>query len=149
MGRRLKKGAIRDRRGVVLRIDPLLKLAASGDLTAVKRELRGRPALLNAMSAGHHRALLWEAANANRMDLVEYLVERGAGLDVPGRYRSETFVLLTPHCIARARGRREVAEFLLARGASMSTRRGRPPAGPRWRTFREETRESARRECGP
>lgn len=104
---------------IVLGIDPILKLAAKGDLPGVKKVLSETPALLNAMSDGHHRTLLWEAANANRMDVVQYLVEQGADVNIPGRYRSETLVLLTPYCIAIKRKRKQIAEYLLKNGTEI------------------------------
>jgi len=66
---------------IVLRIDQTLKLAAKGDLDAVKQVLADDPAMLNAMSDSHHRTLLWEAANANRMEVVEYLVAMGTDVN--------------------------------------------------------------------
>ncbi|MEM7125138.1 MAG: ankyrin repeat domain-containing protein [Chloroflexota bacterium] len=104
---------------IVFGIDSTLKLAAKGDLQAIQNVLAESPELLNAMSDGHHRTLLWEAANANRLALVEYLIEHGANPNIPGRYRSETFVLLTPYCIAKKRRRYKIAEFLLANGAEL------------------------------
>ena len=100
-------------------IDQVLKLAAKGNLAAVKKILADKPSMLNAMSDGHHRTLLWEAANANRGEVVKYLVEQGADVNIPGRYRSETLVLLTPYCIARKRKRTEIARYLLANGTEI------------------------------
>ncbi|MBT4503006.1 MAG: hypothetical protein HOC74_35055 [Gemmatimonadetes bacterium] len=100
-------------------IDSILKFAAKGDLPAVIKNLADKPSLLNAMSQGHHRTLLWEAANGNRMEVVRYLVEKGADVNIPGRYRSETFVLLKPYCIAERRKRKQVAEYLLENGTEI------------------------------
>jgi ankyrin repeat protein len=108
------KSKTRHKRTGVTGIDAVLKFAAKGDLPAVKRALAEKPTLLNAMSEGHHRTFLWEAANRNRMEVVKYLVRKGADVNIPGRYRSETFVLLTPYCIAEKRKRKKIAEFLLA-----------------------------------
>ena len=98
-------------------IDQTLKLAAKGDLPALKEALADDPGLLHAMSDGHRRTFVWEAANANRLETLEYLVEAGAPLDVPGRYRSHDLVLLTPYCIAVKRKRQKIAAYLLQHGA--------------------------------
>ena len=88
----------------------ILKLAVKGDVEAIAARLAAEPQLLNAASEGHNRTLLWEAANAGRLDLVRFLVEAGADVNVPGRYRHETFVLLKPYSVAvtkkRAQGMR-------------------------------------------
>lgn len=104
---------------VVAGIDSNLKLAAKGDLSAVKKILVEKSSMLNAMNEGHHRTLLWEAANGNRMEVVRYLVEKGADVNIPGRYRSETLVLLKPYCIARKKKRKQIAEYLLKNGTEI------------------------------
>jgi ankyrin repeat protein len=96
-----------------------LKLAARGDLGAVKALLDREPRSLNAASGGHNRTLLWEAANTGRHSVVRFLVEAGADVNGPGRYRHETFVLVTPYCIAAAKKHSEVAEYLLQRGTEI------------------------------
>lgn len=78
--------------------------------------LRRNPDLLNKPSDGHNRTLLWEAAHAGRVDMVRWLVSEGADVDIPGRYRSETFVLVKPYTVAVLRKRTEIAEFLLDSG---------------------------------
>jgi hypothetical protein len=104
------------KRTVMTGIDPVLKFAAKGNLAVVKKILAEQPAFLNAMSDGHHRTFLWEAAHSNRLEVVKYLVQKGADVNIPGRYRSETFVLLKPYCIAAKRQRKEIANFLLTNG---------------------------------
>ena len=76
----------------------------------------GRPSLLNAKSGGHNRTLVWSAARAGRGDIVRWLVERGADVNIPGRYRSESFVLIKPYAAALLHGRTDVAAFLGANG---------------------------------
>jgi ankyrin repeat protein len=96
-----------------------LKLAARGDLGAIKVLLGDEPQLLNAASGGHNRTLLWEAANAGRGDVVRFLIEAGADVNIPGRYRHETLVLVKPYCIAVAKKRGEIAEYLLQHGTEI------------------------------
>lgn len=104
-----------------LGIDQVLKLAAKGDLPALKAALDCDPGLLHAMSDGHKRTFVWEAANANRLETLQYLVEKGAPFDVPGRYRSHDLVLLTPYCVAVKKKRQKIADFLLRHGARIDT----------------------------
>ena len=94
-----------------------LKLAAKGDLKAVKRLVAHDPGVVRKTSAGHNRSLLWEAARGGHRELVEFLAERGADIDAPGRYRNETLVLVSPYVLARTRGHDELAGYFLAQGA--------------------------------
>ncbi len=73
-----------------------LKLAAKGDVEAVKRLVARDPGVVSKTSAGHNRSLLWEAARGGHRGLVEFLVRRGADVNAPGRYRNETLVLVSP-----------------------------------------------------
>jgi len=94
-----------------------LRIAARGDVDGLRDILDRAPGLLSASSAGHNRTLLWEAVRHGRRAAVEFLVERGADLNVPGRYRHETLVLITPYCVARRRRDDDLAGYLLARGS--------------------------------
>ena len=96
-----------------------LLLARKGDLAGVKRLLQKDPALLNAKSAGHNRTLLWEATRMNRTKLVEYLVEQGADVNIPGRHRHESLVLVKPYAVARTFRRDRLAEYLLQAGTEI------------------------------
>lgn len=71
--------------------------------------------MLNRPSEGHRRTLLWEAVNSNRIPLIKYLIEVGADVNIAGRYRSKTYVLLKPYCIAH-RDRREMLKSYLREG---------------------------------
>jgi hypothetical protein len=104
---------------IALGIDRVLKFAAKGDLAAVKDILTAQPAMLNTMSEGHHRTFVWEAANTNRLDVLKYLVEKGADVNIPGRYRSEMLVLLTPYCIAVKKKRTKIAAYLWDHGTQI------------------------------
>lgn len=100
-------------------MDRILGAASRGDLDAVRTWLEAHPESVNAFNAGHNRTLLWEATRRNRRDLVEHLIARGADVNIPGRYRHESFVLLTPYCVARAFRREELADYLLEKGARL------------------------------
>ncbi len=99
--------------------DRVLKMAAKGELLRLKKLLKECPGVLNRPSEGHHRTLLWEAVNSNRMELVKYLIKSGADVNIPGRYRSETYVLLKPYCIAHKKKNKKLETFLLANGHTM------------------------------
>lgn len=99
--------------------DRILKIAAKGDLEQIQNLLQENNSLLNRPSEGHNRTLLWEAVNSNRIDLVKYLVEQGADVNIPGRYRSQTFVLLKPYCIAHKKKKETLKNYLLSNGHVM------------------------------
>jgi len=89
-----------------------LDFARKGDIPTLKELLEKHPQFLNLPSGGHNRTLVWEAARWNRLETVQFLLEKGADINIPGRYRNEIPVLLTPYCIAVARKRKQVAEWL-------------------------------------
>ena len=99
--------------------DSILKIAAKGNVAQVQKLLQANSSLLNRPSEGHNRTLLWEAVNSNRIELVKYLVKQGADVNIPGRYRSQTFVLLKPYCIAHKKKKEVVKNYLLSNGHSM------------------------------
>jgi ankyrin repeat protein len=94
-----------------------LRIAARGDLPALEALLAAQPQLILARSLGHNRTLLWEATRFGRRKAVETLVERGADVNVPGRYARETAVLVTPYCLARLRRDEDLARYLVSKGA--------------------------------
>jgi ankyrin repeat protein len=94
-------------------------MARKGDLVGVKRLLQEDPTLLNAKSAGHNRTLLWEATRRNRLDLVKFLLKRGANVNMPGRHRNESFVLIKPYTVATVFKRAQLREVLLAAGTTI------------------------------
>jgi len=99
--------------------DRTLKLAAKGDLSGIKDLLSDEPQMLNAVSGGHNRTLLWEATNTGRSDVVSFLLEAGADPNIPGRRRHETMVLVKPYCIAVTKKREEIASRLLEHGTEI------------------------------
>ncbi len=102
-----------------MNFDKVLKLAAKGDLKGVQTILEENPNILNTASEGHNRTLLWEAVNGNRMELIEYLIEEGAKVNIPGRYRSQTFVLLKPYSVAHKKRKEDLKEYLISKGHVM------------------------------
>jgi len=102
-----------------MNFDRKLKVAAKGDLKGVKQLLKETPSLLNTPSEGHNRTLLWEAVNANRKELASYLIQQGADVNIPGRYRAQTYVLLKPYCIAHKKKYEALKKLLMESGHQM------------------------------
>lgn len=99
--------------------DKVLRIASKGDLDGIKFLLQKHPDILNRPSEGHNRTILWEAVNANRIELVDYLIQKGADVNIPGRYRSQTYVLLKPYSIAFKNKKEHLQNYLLSNGHEM------------------------------
>lgn len=93
-----------------------LKLAARGELNALKQLLSEHPELLN-HKGSFNRTFLWEAVRRGRVPLVEWLVEQGADIDTCGAYNNESTLLISPYCAALYYRRPKIADYLLSRGA--------------------------------
>lgn len=92
------------------------KAAARGDLEALEAYLTEVPSDLTRVGP-HGRTLLWEAARGGKADAVRWLAGRGAAIDVPGCYHSETTIELPPLGIARVKKRKAACAALEELGA--------------------------------
>ena len=99
----------------------ILKEAAKGDLGYVKKLILENPELLNQKTGGHNRTMLWEAVNSKKLELAIYLISKGANVNIPGRYRNQTLLLLKPYCIAFKKRDKAMAKLLLENGHEMDT----------------------------
>ncbi len=90
--------------------------AGRGDLEAVRQFLEDRPEWLHTIGS-HGRTMLWEAAFRGKLEVVKFLVEQGADMNLPGCHLSQHDLEITPYCVARHEGRDEVADYLLQQGA--------------------------------
>lgn len=99
--------------------EKVLKIASKGDLASIQTLLKKHPEILNWPNEGHNRTLIWEAVNKNRKELIEYLIAQGADVNISGRYRNQTFVLLKPYCIAHRNGKEDLKNYLLEQGHQM------------------------------
>ncbi|RKU15791.1 hypothetical protein C6501_06420 [Candidatus Poribacteria bacterium] len=90
--------------------------AGRGDLEAVRQFLEDRPEWLHTIGS-HGRTMLWEAAYRGKLEVVKFLVEQGADINLPGCHLSQHDLEITPYCVARHEGRDEVADYLLQQGA--------------------------------
>ena len=89
-----------------------------GDLETVRRLLDDNPAWIHTVGS-HGRTMLWEAAYRGKLEMIEFLLERGADINLPGCYHIEHRVEITPYCVARYQGRDNAAELLLQHGATI------------------------------
>lgn len=94
---------------------PLHIHALEGDLTKVRTEVEGGAAVDIRDSGG--RTALMLAAESGRMEVVEYLVSKGADVNAESK-----LFLWTPLFYAASFNRVEVMEFLIANGANVDAR---------------------------
>ena len=92
--------------------------AGRGDLETVRQLVDDDPAWIHTVGS-HGRTMLWEAAYRGRLAMVQFLLERGADINLPGCYHIEHRIEITPYCVARYEGRDLVADYLLQRGATL------------------------------
>lgn len=91
-------------------------LAAKGDLPGIQQVIKLNPHLLTLTTPGHNRTILWIAVRRNRGEIVDFLLNQGADVNIPGRVRSESFVLIKPYCVAWSLKRKLIASALKAYG---------------------------------
>lgn len=92
--------------------------AGRGDLDAVKQLLDYKPDWIHTVGS-HGRTMLWEAAYRGKLEMVKFLIERGAAMNLPGCHLSKHDLEITPYCVARHEGRDDVADYLQQQGATI------------------------------
>lgn len=92
--------------------------AGRGDLETVGYLLDDNPAWIHTVGS-HGRTMLWEAAYRGKLEMVQFLLERGADINLPGCYHIQHRIEISPYCVARYEGRDTVAEFLFQQGATV------------------------------
>ena len=92
--------------------------AGRGDLETVRELVDDNPDWIHTVGS-HGRTMLWEAAYRGKLEVVQFLLERGADINLPGCYHIEHRLEITPYCAARLKGRDRVADYLLQHGATM------------------------------
>ena len=92
--------------------------AGRGDLDTVRQLLDDNPAWIHTVGS-HGRTMLWEAAYRGKLEMVQFLIERGADINLPGCYHIQHRLEITPYCVARYEGRDLVADYLLQQGATI------------------------------
>ena len=89
-----------------------------GELDTVRELLDDNPAWIHTVGS-HGRTMLWEAAYRGKLEMVQFLLERGANINLPGCYHIQHRLEITPYCVARYEGRDSVANYLLEQGATI------------------------------
>ena len=89
-----------------------------GDLETVRQLVDDNPAWIHTVGS-HGRTMLWEAAYRGKLEMVQFLLERGADINLPGCYHIEHRLEITPYCAARLKERDGVADYLLQHGATI------------------------------
>ena len=89
-----------------------------GDLETVRQLVDDTPAWIHTVGS-HGRTMLWEAAYRGKLEMVQFLLDRGADINLPGCYHIQHRLEITPYCVARYEGRDLVADYLLQRGATL------------------------------
>lgn len=92
--------------------------AGRGDLDTVHQLLDDKPEWIHTVGS-HGRTMLWEAAYRGKLEMVQFLLERGADINLPGCYHIQHRLEITPYCVARYEGRDAVAAYLLEQGATV------------------------------
>lgn len=92
--------------------------AGRGDLEAVRALVDDNPRWLQTIGS-HGRTMLWEAAYRGKRTVAEFLVERGADVNASACHYSEHYVEISCYCVAKAKERHDVADYLLAQGAEV------------------------------
>ena len=92
--------------------------AGRGELDTVHQLLDDNPAWIHTVGS-HGRTMLWEAAYRGKLEMVRFLLERGADINLPGCYHIQHRLEITPYCVARYQRRARVADYLLQQGATI------------------------------
>lgn len=92
--------------------------AGRGDVELVRAILKARPKWIHHIGS-HGRTMLWEASHRGKLAMVKYLVRRKANIHACGGHYTPYFVEVNCLTIARHKGHDEVAEFLIAKGATL------------------------------
>ena len=89
-----------------------------GDLETVRQLVDDNPSWIHTVGS-HGRTMLWEAAYRGKLEMAQFLLERGADINLPGCYHIEHRLEITPYCVAQYEGRDRVADYLLQQGATI------------------------------
>ena len=92
--------------------------AGRGDLVTVRALVDEKPDWMHTVGS-HGRTMLWEAAHRGKLEMVQFLVERGADVNICGCHYTPHRVEISPYCIAKLARRDKVAAYLLENGAEI------------------------------
>ncbi len=97
---------------------PTKVLGLVSKLPVLQATLKEHPEFLN-KRANHGRTLLWEATRAGKIDAVRWLARKGADVNTPGCYNSESYVPISPYVAAKYYRRDPIADFLSRSGSTL------------------------------
>ena len=92
--------------------------AARGDLEATREFVDNKPEWIHTVGS-HGRTMLWESAYRGKQEVVQFLVEQGADVNICGCHYTPHLVEISPYCAAQLAGRHDVAAYLLENGATV------------------------------
>lgn len=92
--------------------------AGRGDLQSVKQVLSLRPSWIHQVGS-HGRTMLWEAAYRGRTEMVEFLSQHGADINVCACHFTPLLVDISAYCAAKFKKREPTASLLLKLGAEL------------------------------
>jgi hypothetical protein len=90
--------------------------AGKGDLDRVREIIGQDPGWLKVVGS-HGRTMLWEAAYRGRAEVVRFLTEHGADINLPGCHYTPHGIEISPQCVAKLKRRPEIVDFLEQSGA--------------------------------
>ena len=90
--------------------------AGRGDLETVQALVEDDPRWVRTIGS-HGRTMLWEAAYWGKQAVAEYLIAQGADVNAVACHYSEHYVEISCYCVAKAKGRHDLAAYLLQNGA--------------------------------
>ena len=93
--------------------------AGRGDLEGVRTLVEADPRWVHTVGS-HGRTMLWEASYWGKQAVAEFLVERGADVNASACHYSQHYVEISCYCIARAKKRHVLADYLLELGATVN-----------------------------
>ena len=93
--------------------------AGRGDLEAVQALVEAEPRWVQTVGS-HGRTMLWEASYWGKQAVAEFLVECGADVNASACHYSQHYVEISCYCVARVKGRHDLADYLLERGATVN-----------------------------
>ncbi|MGI9515864.1 MAG: ankyrin repeat domain-containing protein [Pirellulaceae bacterium] len=106
----------------------LLRAASRGRLLSIREAVESDPEILSFRNA-EGRSLLWEAVSRGRVPIVDYLLEQGVNVNLPGcepsvinlacsgKAKLGTAVPVTPWALAISSGHSRIADLLESAGA--------------------------------
>ena len=93
--------------------------AGRGDLEAVQALVEADPRWVHTVGS-HGRTMLWEASYWGKQAVAEFLVECGADVNASACHYSQHYVEISCYCVARVKERHDLADYLLARDATVN-----------------------------